>query len=493
MLHLLPVPWGERLSRRAMRRPHVALRMVRSTTPGSLEALGRKKALYAFHRAARRVPAYRDYLSARGVVAGHVRTYQQFVQQVPETDKHHYVQPATLPQLCLDGSVAQADMLVRSSGFSGHPVIWARSHEEETFARRMSTLGSELLFSILEVPTLIINCFALGSWVSGVDVLKIADERCTIISPGINQEEILELVATLGPHYPQLVLVGSPPFVKDVVDALPIGGHPDLHVVVGGEPITEEWRDHVSARTGGKVYSFFGASDIGVMGINENEQTLAIRRACRKDMALREAVFQARDTLPMLFQYDPARYHITKGPDGLLFTTLGLDVMLPLIKYCLDDLGHVIPYSDMRELLSRRGLQVSRGIPFPFLVMAGRKSGTVSFYGSLIYPDNVSSAIEARVALARVVTGRFKLYVTHDAHQNEVLAVDIQLKPKVATSKALDGQFSKAIEQGLRDGNPDFAVDYECLKQRRAPFLRVRVFTAGRYPYKEGIKARHTI
>ncbi len=77
-----------------------------------------------------------------------------------------------------------------------------------------------------ERSTLAVVCFALGTWVGGMFTCARAAATwrpratpVTVITPGNNREEILRVAAELGPSFDQVVLLGYPPFVKDVVDA----------------------------------------------------------------------------------------------------------------------------------------------------------------------------------------------------------------------------------------------------------------------------------
>ena len=72
--------------------------------------------------------------------------------------------------------------------------------------------------------TLAVVCFPLGTWVGGLFtqacVRHLAAKGCpiTVVAPGNNKAEILRVLPELAPHFEQVVLLGYPPFVKDVVD-----------------------------------------------------------------------------------------------------------------------------------------------------------------------------------------------------------------------------------------------------------------------------------
>src|SRR5712691_10900609 len=65
---------------------------------------GRLRAERAAWRAARRVPAYRTYLSAQGVAVDRL-VPAGILQKLPETDKPSYIDPYPLAERCLYGRI----------------------------------------------------------------------------------------------------------------------------------------------------------------------------------------------------------------------------------------------------------------------------------------------------------------------------------------------------------------------------------------------------
>src|SRR3546814_8875585 len=72
--------------------------------------------------------------------------------------------------------------------------------------------------------TLAVVCFALGTWIGGMFTaaccrhLAAKGYPITTVTPGNNRDEILRVVQALGPQFDQTVLLGYPPFLKDVID-----------------------------------------------------------------------------------------------------------------------------------------------------------------------------------------------------------------------------------------------------------------------------------
>ena len=111
-----------------------------------------------------------------------------------------------------------------SSGSSGTPTIWPRSladelHVTQRFEQVFRTFGAD------RRSTLAVVCFPLGTWVGGlfttacVRHLAAKGFPITTVAPGNNKAEILRVIPELAPHFEQVVLLGYPPFVKDVIDS----------------------------------------------------------------------------------------------------------------------------------------------------------------------------------------------------------------------------------------------------------------------------------
>src|SRR5690606_12687097 len=130
----------------------------------------------------------------------------------------------------------------------------------------------------------------------------------TVVAPGSDKREILRVVPELAPHFDQVVLLGYPPFLKDVIDAGLPWSRWNVRLVTAGEVFSEEWRTLVASRAGiadpvRGIASLYGTADAGVLG-NETPLSVEIRRflAGRPELA-RELFGESR--LPTLVQYDP--------------------------------------------------------------------------------------------------------------------------------------------------------------------------------------------
>ncbi|WP_239649822.1 phenylacetate--CoA ligase family protein [Methylocucumis oryzae] len=379
-----------------------------------------------FKRCNESVPAYQHYLSQHGVDASAISDYTAFTT-LPLMTKTDYMRGFTLPERCYDGNITLADRIAVSSGSTGQALFWPRS---ERFELGVTTRFEQVFhdsFQAQQKTTLAIVCFALGNWVGGLFTtsccwrLARKDYRIMVATPGNNKAEIFRVVRELAPLFEQTVLLGYPPFIKDVLDAGSAEGIAwsdyQLKLVFAGEVFSEEWRQLLSQRTGSTMPCFdsaslYGTADGGVLG-NETPFSIAIRRWLAQHPEAALTLFgEAR--LPTLVQYDPASRFFEVHDNTLVVSG---DNTVPLVRYHIADKGGVISYEAMWAFLNQHGIQhvsellLPEGFtprPLPFVFVFGRADFTVSYYGANIYPENISVGLE-QPELNTWVTGKICL------------------------------------------------------------------------------------
>ncbi|MGR9085680.1 MAG: phenylacetate--CoA ligase family protein, partial [Gammaproteobacteria bacterium] len=401
-------------------------------------------ALKRFKTAAAAVPAYRQFLEDHGIDPERIARFEDF-QTLPLQNKANYIQRYSLPMRCKGGQLSACDRLAVSSGSTGVSTFWPRAMVDELdIALRFEQVFRHS-FRAHERDTLAVVCFPMGNWVGGVFTtsccwhLAQKGYPLTVATPGNKPDEILRVVLELGPYFQETVLLGYPPFVKDVVDTGAARGlewsRYHIKFVFAGEVFSEEWRSLMLKRVGSvspcfDSASLYGTADGGVLG-SETPLSIAIRRflAERPDAA-RELFGESR--LPTLVQYDPVSRFFELVDGGTLAVTG--DNGVPLIRYHIADRGGLISHGDMMAFLKNRGLDSleaygygGEGDPaFPFVWVFGRADFTVSFYGANIYPENVVVGLE-QPELAAWVTGKFVMEVRCDEDISEFLHITVEM------------------------------------------------------------------
>ncbi|WP_238412649.1 phenylacetate--CoA ligase family protein [Saccharothrix deserti] len=452
--------------------------------------------LELFHRVAATVPAYRKFLAEHDIRPDDIRTVDAF-RGLPLTDKENYHRRYPLPELCRDGRLDGCDMVAVSSGSSGQPTVWPRSLlDERAVARRFEQVFRDA-FRAHERSTLAVVCFPLGTWVGGLytmSCLRLLGPMgkgypITVVAPGNNKAEILRVLPELAGHFEQVVLLGYPPFVKDVVDTgLAAGFDWSRHavkLVLAGEVFSEQWRDLVGRRLGmadpvRDTASLYGTADGGVLG-NETPLSVSIRRflAGRPELS-RELFGDSR--LPTLVQYDPTSRFFEEQRGTLLFSG---DNGVPLIRYHIADEGGLVSHADMLDFCARNGFTPDFDNDEPFVYVFGRSLFTVSFFGANVYPENVTVGLE-QPGVSDFVTGKFVLETVADSDENTALRVTVELAPGRTGDADL---VAASIRDQLVRLNSEFA--HYVPAERQLPRVVLRPTGDPEY-FPVGVKHRYT-
>ena len=463
--------------------------------------------LQMFHEAAAEVPAYARFLAEQGIDPSSVHSLADF-HRVPAVTRENYLRKHPLPELCRAGDLASCDMIAVSSGSTGKPGFWPRTVQDELgVARRFEQI---FLDSFGVEPggksVLAVVCFALGTWVGGMYTaaccrhLAARGYRITVITPGSNRDEIFRTVQELAPLYDQTVLLGYPPFLKNVIDtglAQGIDWSPyNIRLVLAGEVFSEEWRSLMAERTGlrpericGFASSMYGTADAGVLGC-ETPLSVAIRRfLAAHPGAARELFGESR--LPTLVQYDPASRSFEKCEGRMLFTGRN---GIPLIRYDILDNGGLFEYEELLEKLKLYGFEMPAEVEagtvrkLPFVYVFGRSNFTVSYFGANIFPENISVGLE-QPGIQEWTTGKFVLEAVEDTDRMLQLRVTVEMAPGAEATPERASMAAASIKMHLERLNSEF-LNY-APAEYRMPVVVLRPMGDPEY-FPAGIKHRYT-
>ncbi|MCX7096556.1 MAG: phenylacetate--CoA ligase family protein [Methylococcales bacterium] len=464
------------------------------------------KMLALFKQCAATVPAYRHFLATHGINPADINSYQAF-QALPLMGKADYMRAYPLPERCLGGSLAGADRVAVSSGSTGQPTFWPRSALYELdVALRFEQVFHDS-FRAHERSTLAVVCFALGNWVGGLFTtsccwhLARKGYPLMVATPGNNKAEIFRVVREMAPHFSQLVLLGYPPFVKDVLDAGAAEGidwpshKPKL--VFAGEVFSEEWRSLMGQRIGSASpyhdsASLYGTADGGVLG-NETPLSIAIRCWLADHPEAARSLF-GESRLPTLVQYDPTSRFFESHQGTLVVSG---ENTVPLVRYHIADQGGVISYADIWQFLNGHGVQsvVDLGLAsdfqprqLPFVFVFGRADFTVSYYGANIYPENVTVGLEQANIMASV-TGKFVLETQESETGDSELHIAVELLPSITPDIGLPALIASSIRAQLLRLNSEFA-NYTPT-ERQLPLITLYPFADPGY-FPVGVKHRYS-
>ncbi|MDH2428140.1 phenylacetate--CoA ligase family protein [Sphaerisporangium sp. TRM90804] len=474
----------------------------RSATPPPVGPGAAEQAvLELFHSTAASVPAYQDFLRRHGVDPGKVATIADF-RRLPLMTKEDYHGPYPLADRCRGGRVDFSDMIAVSSGSTGRPSYWPRSVLDEL---RLTARFEQIFhdsFGADRRSTLAVVCFPLGTWVGGLYTAACCRNVAakgyplTVVAPGNDKEEILRVVPELAPSFEQTVLLGYPPFLKDVVDTGMARGvdwpSMDVKMVMAGEVFSEDWRDLVAARTGMRrpaydTASLYGTADAGVLG-NETPLSIGVRRFLAGAPAAAQELF-GESRLPTLVQYDPRSRFFETRDGTLLFSG---DGAVPLVRYHIADQGGVIGYREMLDFCAARGFdplaETGDAPELPFVYVFGRSHFTVSFFGANVFPENVTVGLE-QPEVSGWTTGKFVLEVVEDDDRNRRLRVTVELAPGESPGPTRERRAADSIRTQLRRLNSEFA--HYVPEEHQTPQI-VLLPTGDPAYFPRGVKHRYT-
>lgn len=470
------------------------------------EKIGEKKAIKIFKIAAKLVPSYRKTINNSGVKIDKINSVNDF-NKLPIIDKKNYIVKYPLIERVLGGKLDGKYTVEKSASTSGGSYFWPRLPEEDEMFPKYIEYSFVQFYGIDKKSTLVIMTLALGTWTSGekmAQALRLTATskkkyKMTVVTPGANVEEVIEIVKNLSDQYDQTVIVGYPPFVKTVVDEGEKEGIDwkslNLRLGLGGEGYSEKWREYMAEKIGLPkkdlmgIAGGYGAADIGMSIGREYPITILIRKLACRDKKLAKALFGTSELEPSFLQYNPGSCYIEEVKGELVFTVLS---GVPLIRYNIHDRGGVKSFEKVMAIVRKHGYKIKRELKkfgytpedvwhLPFFYVFGRSDGTISVGGANIYPENVDTALYT-VQTAMINT--YKLTTIFDKKMNIRPAILIELDKnyKFATKdeiKNLKNKLHNIFMKSMIEMNGDFRdayrVDPKCLN------LIIKI-----YPYNSG-------
>jgi len=431
----------------------------------------RTRASAAFYNARRTVPAYRAFLRE------HNAENPGEWNQIPSMDKANYIKKWPIEDLCQGGKLPLRGAVIdESSGSSGTASNWVRGADERAATRRLIQYSARSTFG--DDSFILLNCFALGPWATGMNVSMSLVDRCVLKSIGPDINKVVGTLRFLGPKY-RYVITGYPPFLKVLVDTADIDWKQyDVCAVVGGEGMSEPLRASLN-RCFRKTISSYGASDLEInLGV-ETSFTIALRQAIASEDSLGNDLF-GREALPMIFQYDPLNTLIeTDAERSLLFTINRLENVSPRIRYNIHDRGHVQSMESVRRVLRDHRVRLEHEDPeldLPLLFHWGRQDSSVGFYGCKITPEDIQHVILRVPALGKNVEN-FALRPYEDADANKRLELLLEFAADVPS---LDAERAAALNDDiwreLAAVNQDFRESVKMIPAERRPTIKLFLF-----------------
>ena len=418
-----------------------------------LEWVGRVRAKRVFFIAQKRCPAYRQFLDEQGFATNGKWSFEN----VPIMTKENYVKKFSIEDRCYHGKIPSPGTVIdESSGSSGVPNNWVRNAAERDDVMRALQLSYDLTFQ--DEDAILLNCFALGPWATGMNVSMSLVDVGILKSIGPDKSKLENTLSLFGEKYRYLIM-GYPPFLKMWLDSTDLDlSKFRLDAVVGGEGMSEGLRSYF-LRFFGSVYSSYGASDLEINIGAETEFTVQLRRRCFEDRALCSHLF-GKGSPPMIFQYNPIDYLIETTDEGEIVMTIARpNGAAPKIKYNLKDQGGMITYRDLKRKCEGHGIQIKelseQQGAFPIVYVFGRNDLSVPFYGAKIFPHDIEEIINTDPHLAGRVNS-FQLQSVEDARLKRTLNIHLEKSQNPAGELPDGAELDQIVFDQLCRVNQDF-------------------------------------
>lgn len=461
-------------------------------SPNYFDNEGQKMTLFLFQEMAKRVPAYKDFLKKGKIGWRKIKTIKD-LKHVPWIDKENYLKQYPLSDLSWDGKI-RAPIISASSGSTGIPFFWPRSFNIEIETTYIYELFLKYIFEIDKYRTLLISGFSMGIYIGGTFTLnccmRLAQKGypLTIITPGINKEEILRSVERLSPNFEQIILCGYPPFIRDIIDDGEKEGinwkKMRLKFFFASESLSEEFRSYIFEKVGIKRSDYYfssmnlyGTADAAIAG-HETPFGTFFRTLFSEDTE-RCLKFFKTSYVPSLNQYYPfLKYFQIEGGEVVIST---YNCEIPLLRYNIHDKGNIIPFNKMVGVInsfgySEKDVEKITGRPIwrlPYVYLYGRSDLSVTLYGLNIHTENIKIALETN-GLIDLTTGKFVMETKNrEKDQSQYLLIHIELRDGVKPSTQLKRRFQKTIISTLRKFNSEYNHLYQSIKSKADPEINL--------------------
>ncbi len=450
----------------------------------------KKKSLTLFHKAAKEVPAYKSFLKKNKVNPKEIKTWEN-LQKTQSINKKNYLRKYPLSNLTFQGHLNQPLVFTATSGSTGDPLYFHRSFDLDW----QSSIVHELFYLYGQYkknePVLVIVCFGMGIWIGGLityQAFHLVQERgynVSLVTPGINKEEIFKLIKNLGKIYKNIILCGYPPFIKDIIDEAP--SHKinwrrfNVRLLFAAEAFTESFRDYIAKKAYIKnslldTMNIYGTADLGTMAF-ETPLAVLIRRLCAKNQKLFGLIFNNIQETPTLCQYIPS---------FISFHTIGENILIngynsmPLINYDLGDHGGVYSFKEIVYRFNKVGLDLEVEIKkagiskfcyeLPFVYVYERKDLSTKLYGAVIYPEHIREALR-QSSIESYLTGKFTLTTKYDMKNNEYMEVNCELKKGQRPSLMLKKIIGNEIVKTLLEKNAEYSNNFKSIPNKVEPHI----------------------
>jgi len=279
--------------------------------------------------------------------------------------------------------------------------------------------------------------------------ISIHSSSASVASIGVRTDTAISVIKSLGSCFDQLILVGEPIFMKNLLElgvkeSIP-WEHIPLYIMIGGEWTPLAYGKYLEEIAGPqRVFSFMGMAELGLCYFYETDETIILRKTLAEDSLLARDLFGEADFCPMLFEYDENEIYVESLSDpsepfgSLILTTADPNRVLPLIRYRVGDKGKILSRDEINHALKSFGYSpIFRSSGSHILAHFGRGKNV-----SRIYPEKIKEIIFSNEDIASTTTGNFRLCAEKNA-----LYLKIQMKEDIYPVFSLEKLYEHAFAE----------------------------------------------
>lgn len=480
--------------------------------PVDWQAEGEKRAIALFHEMSSRVPAYKKFLAERNFLPSSVKNMKDF-KTIPVIDKDNYLRKYSREELSWDGAFPAGGWSISTtSGSTGVPYYFPRQNSQDQAYADMAEKYLRRNFKIQERKTLYIVAFPMGAWIGGVftyeALSRIAQKGSydlSIITPGINTQEIINCIKELSNDYEQIIIGAYAPFLKDILDTGARQGirwrKIKLGFVFSAEAFSETFRDYILQTVGAKnkytaTLNHYGTVDMGTMAHETPLSILVRRKMYEKDFQY--DVLPKDNRQPTLCQYDPREYFFEQEDGYNLYCSSNAG--FPLVRYDLKDFGGIVSYESISDIFDAKKHSLTQlcersSIDYetqPFVYVYERNDMSVGYYAFRVYPDAIRRAIFAANLHATALTGKFSVESSYTEKGNQKLTVHVEMQEGVKRDQFTKRYLAKLFHEALLSDSSEYSETFKMLGSIVKPHVAMHEYGTERY-FKVGTKQKWTV
>lgn len=484
-----------------------AIKKLKTEDPRVWEKVGKKRVMELYTFVFENVPAYRKLMKEHSIRSEEITDTESF-KRLPVTDKDSYLRKYDYLDLFPGRDLSTSTTFSATSGSTGEPFYFPRTEAHDEQNEYTSGVFLKNQFELGKKSSLAIISFGMGVWIGGILNYKYLNRlakkgsRLSVVPVGTHVEIFLNTVKKFGKHYDQLILIGYPPLIKDIIDRGKEFGISwkdyNIKIFTAAEGFSEKFRDYLVKKAHIKnpftdIVNIYGTVELGGMG-NETALTTLIRKLAQKNKKTFKAIFPDAATMPTLVQYHPNLVYFEEVNGELVASAYGSSI--PLLRYRFPDRGGVVPFNEMLKRFESVGIDIlkeaeSVGISeyilkLPFAYVHERSDGAVSLVGIDIYAQWIKDALYSN-ELESVLTGKFRLVKKEDKKFNGFVEIHIELKKDIEASDDIFTKAQNSIVDTLKKESTEFNHLHSTSPEKTK--LNVILTPYGSAPYfKEGGK-----